>query len=532
MTDNKPIVVLGYLGSQLDAGVGLARWNRWRPTVSLFDRDDVPFVRFEMLYSTAHRRLADQVAADVHKLAPEVDVCLHEMNFEDPWNFEEVYATLHDFVRSYPFRPEEETYWVHLTTGTHVFQICLFLMIESRAIPGVVVQTSPSRDRSAPLSLIDLDLAAYDRLRSRFESRRQEAAGLLKAGIVTRSAVFNRIIDRIERVVTTSTWPILLTGPTGAGKTQLARRIHALRRSRHLVAGELVEVNCATLRGDAAMSTLFGHVRGAFTGALSDRPGLLRQAHQGSLFLDEVGELGLDEQAMLLRAIEDRRFRPLGADAEVESDFQLIVGNNRDLSVAVAEGRFREDLLARINAWTFRLPGLAQRSEDIEPNLDVEVEREAERTGRRVRFNRQARARFLRFAVAPDAAWTGNFRDLNAAVHRMSTLAPAGIIDEDTVADEEERLREAWSGADRVPSAGLVSQVMGEDRAATLDRFDRVQLEDVIAVCRTSRSLAEAGRVLFAASREQRASVNDSDRLRKYLARFELTWDAVSAKSE
>jgi transcriptional regulatory protein RtcR len=149
-----------------------------------------------------------------------------------------------------------------------------------------------------------------------------------------------------------------------------------------------------------------------------------------------------------------------------------------------------------------------------------------------VRFNRQARARFLRFAVAPDAAWTGNFRDLNAAVHRMSTLAPAGIIDEDTVADEEERLREAWSGADRVPSAGLVSQVMGEDRAATLDRFDRVQLEDVIAVCRTSRSLAEAGRVLFAASREQRASVNDSDRLRKYLARFELTWDAVSAKSE
>ena len=138
--------------------------------------------------------------------------------------------------------------------------------------------------------------------------------------------------------------------------------------------GPFVEVNCATLRGDAAMSALFGHVKGAFTGAIRDRPGLLRAADGGLLFLDEVGELGPDEQAMLLRALEEKRFLPVGADKEVKSDFQLIAGTNRDLSDAVRQGRFREDLLARINLWTFQLPALRERREDIEPNLDYELE--------------------------------------------------------------------------------------------------------------------------------------------------------------
>jgi transcriptional regulatory protein RtcR len=105
-----------------------------------------------------------------------------------------------------------------------------------------------------------------------------------------------------------------------------------LKKERRQVQGPFVEVNCATLRGDAAMSTLFGHVKGAFTGAVQDRPGLLRKANGGVLFLDEIGELGTDEQAMLLRAIEDKRFLPMGADREVSSDFQLLAGTNRDLA--------------------------------------------------------------------------------------------------------------------------------------------------------------------------------------------------------
>src|SRR5205085_12241724 len=185
---------------------------------------------------------------------------------------------------------------------------------------------------------------------------------------------------------------------------------------RRKVRGDFVEVNWATLRGEGAMSALFGHVRGAFTGAMRDRPGLLRAANGGVLFLDEIGELGEDEQAMLLGALEEKRFLPLGGDREAHSDFQLIAGTNRDLAARVAGGRFRDDLLARINLWTFRLPRLGERPEAIEPNLLYELEQFARRTGDRVTFAREARERFLRFARSPDATWPANFRDLNGAV--------------------------------------------------------------------------------------------------------------------
>ncbi len=118
-----------------------------------------------------------------------------------------------------------------------------------------------------------------------------------------------------------------------------------------------MEVNCATLRGDNAMSALFGHVKGAFTGAIQARGGLLKEAGGGILFLDEIAELGADEQAMLLKAIEEKRFFPYGSDHETESDFSLIAGTHRNLAQRVSEGLFREDLYARINMWTFALPG-------------------------------------------------------------------------------------------------------------------------------------------------------------------------------
>ena len=275
------------------------------------------------------------------------------------------------------------------------------------------------------------------------------------------------------------------------------------------------------------MSTLFGHVKGAFTGAQSDRAGLLRKAHQGVVFLDEIGELGRDEQAMLLKAVEEKSFFPLGADQETRSDFQLIAGTNRDLREDVRQGRFREDLLARINLWTFRLPALCERPEDIEPNIDYELERHARLNAATVRFNVEARALYLRFAMSPEAEWAGNFRELSASVSRMATLADGGRIGEPVVREEIERLREAWQPAPDESLEGILSA----ERIAGLDLFDRLQLQAVLAVCRRSASLADGGRKLFAATRTKRSSVNDSDRLRKYLARFDLEWARVGERS-
>ena len=537
----KRTVVIGFLGTQLDNGRGAARWEKWRPSVALTRHDDKVIDRFELLYTGAQfEHLVRQVSQDIASVSPETELIAHDLPIKDAWDFEDVYAALYDFANKYPFDPDKEEYLIHITTGSHVAQICMFLMTEARYFPGRLVQTSPPKRQNAnnpgSYALIDLDLSRYDQIAQRFT--REQAAGVafLKSGIATRNARFNTMIDEIERVAIKSKAPMLLMGPTGAGKSFLARRVYELKKSRHQLDGKFIDLNCATLHGDGAASTLFGHIKGSFTGAGADRPGLLRSAHKGLLFLDEIGELGLDEQAMLLKAIEEKRFFPVGADTEVQSDFQLIAGTNRDLGKEVAAGRFREDLYARINLWSYQLPGLAQRPEDIEPNLDHLLARTGTELGRMVRLSAEARTAYLRYAQSPDALWSGNFRDLSASATRLATLADSGRIGLPLVQAEIARLQWLWqphkdardglSGA-RAADAINLRALLGEEALDAMDLFDQLQLAAVLRVCRQARTLSDAGRQLFQASRAQRTVVNDADRLRKYLGRFGLDWDSA-----
>jgi transcriptional regulatory protein RtcR len=537
MIQERALVVIGLLGASLDRGVGPQRWNQWRPTVDLVRHDDLIVTRFELLHTTRDTTLAGVVAGDLASISPETEVRTHVVDFGDPWDFGLVYEALHDFADGYPFETDREDYLVHVTTGTHVAQICLFLLTETRLIPARLVQTAPPRKQKptdpGSITIIDLDLSKYDRLAARFQQRQREDLSFLKAGIDTRSRAFNDVIARIEQVAIASRAPMLIAGPTGAGKSKLARRIFELKKTRQRLAGSFVEVNCATIRGDAAASTLFGHVRGSFTGAVRDRPGLLRSADGGVLFLDEIGELGADEQAVLLRAIEEKQFLPLGADREVRSDFQLIVGTNADLAALVRHGRFREDLLARINLWTFRLPRLAERTEDIEPNLDHELGACSAVVGTRLSMSREARARFLHFATSSDARWPGNFRDFNGAILRMATLAAGGRITTEIVEDEIARLVAAWlamDGSER--TSDLLATLLPRERLAEFDEFDRLQLNEVVRVCRACASLSDAGRRLFGVSRLRKSAANDADRLRKYLVRFGLDWKTIKAETQ
>lgn len=491
--------------------------------MGLCQQADFPIDRLELLHQPRDESMAQKLIDDIAQLSPHTEVRPHTVEINDPWDFEEVYAAFLDFANHYRFDTENEEYLVHITTGTHVAQICWFLLTEARYLPASLLQTSPAPKSAADeavaagiYSVIDLDLSRYTALTSRFQREQQQSVSFLKAGIETRNATFNALIDRIERVAIRSTDPILLTGPTGAGKSVLAKRIFQLRQSRHRVAGKFMAVNCATLRGDNAMSTLFGHVKGAFTGAVTPRAGLLREADGGVLFLDEIAELGLDEQAMLLKAIEEKTFFPFGSDKEVHSDFQLIAGTHRDMQQWVAEGRFREDLYARINMWRFALPGLAQRREDIAPNVEYELRRLANERQTQIRFDKDARERYLAFACSPQAQWRGNFRELSSSVTRMATLAEQGRITLAVAEEEIMLLKASWQ-----------LTTSSADIAMEIDLFDRRQLETVLAVCQRSASLSEAGRELFAVSRQKKANPNDADRLRKYLARFGLSWEIV-----
>lgn len=524
----KKNVAIGMLGTVLDT-IGRkqsSRWNRWRPTIGLCNQSDFKIDRLELLHQPTDNNFAQAVAQDIKQVSPETEVRLVKIVLKNPWDFEEVYTSLLDFAEGYAFNSDEEEYFVHITTGTHVAQICWFLLTESHHLPAKLVQTQPNKCHNDPIlaargtyNIIDLDLSRYNKISARFRQQAENAISYLKAGIATKNGVFNRMIEEIERVAIRSSAPILIIGPTGAGKSFLARRIYELKQSKRKVNGPFVEVNCATLRGDSAMSTLFGHVKGAFTGAQTERAGLLRAANNGVLFLDEIGELGLDEQAMLLKAIEEKRFFPFGGDKEVNSAFQLIAGTNRDLRASIEQGEFREDLFARINLWTYRLPGLAERAEDIEPNLDYELSKYAVEQGEQMRFNSEARKHYVDFATSAEATWSGNFRELSASVTRMATLAESGKITEQIVVREIERLKQGWRGSSQMsPSIELESDI---------DLFDAYQLKSVIEVCKASKNLSEAGRKLFAVSRAQKQNPNDADRLKKYLARFNLSWEKV-----
>ena len=534
---DKKNIVFGFLGNVLDQrGKGRKRWTRWRPTIDICNHPEWPVYRLELIYHTQDSKLLEDIIQDIKTIAPDTQVNPIPVQIQDPWDFEEVYTCLLDIAKIYTFNNEQENYYLNITTGTHVMQICWFLLAESRFYPARLLQPSPpARPLASPenlaaepianqplypsgqINIIDLNLNRYDQILTRFQQYANQATELLKSGIATKNRHYNQLINEIEQVASRSHAPILLCGPTGAGKSFLARQIYRLKLNQHQITGQFVEINCATLSSDNAMSTLFGHIKGAYTGASLGRNGLLRQADNGVLFLDEIGELGLDEQAILLKAIEEKQFYPLGADKLVSSNFQLIAGTNKDLKQAIIRGTFREDLYARINLWSYQLPGLAERKEDIEPNIDFELARFAQEYGTMPRFNQQSRDRYIQFATSAMATWPGNFRELTASITRMATLSIQGNITLEQVENEIRRLQIHWQQV--VFSDALIP--------AEIDEFDRYQLEKVIEVCRKSRTLSEAGRFLFAVSRAQKQRANDADRLKKYLAKFDLSWEQI-----
>jgi two-component system, NtrC family, response regulator GlrR len=240
-----------------------------------------------------------------------------------------------------------------------------------------------------------------------------------RAGIVTASPVMEDLL-RQARLVAQSDASVLIHGASGTGKELLARAIHnASRRS----AGPFVTVNCAAIPEPLLESELFGHRKGAFTGAAYDHKGLFQAADGGTIFLDEIGDMPLALQAKLLRTLQDREVRPVGATQTVPVDARIISATHRDLEARVGSGEFREDLYYRLNVVSFRLPALADRREDIVPLAQHFIRAVAKRYSKDVR------------AFAPEALelligapWPGNVRQLQNVIEQSVALATGAVI--------------------------------------------------------------------------------------------------------
>ena len=274
--------------------------------------------------------------------------------------------------------------------------------------------------------LLFLDRALDDsRVRSEAAALRATLRERFGFGAVRGSSeAMRRALEVAERVAPTDV-PVLLLGETGTGKSLFARALHAASAR---AARPFVAVNCAAVPEALLESELFGHLRGAFTGATADRPGLFAEAHGGTLFLDEIGEMTPALQAKLLRAIESGLVRPVGASKEVAVDVRLIAATHQDLRERVRQGSFREDLLYRLEVVSIDLPPLRERREDLPELVDHFIGEARARHPRSpvVRLSAEAMARVL------DHDWPGNLRELSHAVERAVVLgasAEAGPAD-------------------------------------------------------------------------------------------------------
>ncbi len=267
-----------------------------------------------------------------------------------------------------------------------------------------------------PVDLEELEAIILDYLGCETVSVPRLTVSLPPLGdVVCVSSGFRRVLETAY-LAARSDIPILILGPSGSGKEVVARLI---QQWSHRKDGPFIVANCAGLPESIVESELFGHTKGAFTGAQAERLGYFRAADGGTLFLDEIGDLPLPVQAKLLRALETGEIIPVGSERPIRVDFRLLAATNRDLTALVREGRFREDLLFRINAVEVVIPPLKDRVEDILPLADFFAKRFTQRP---VRFSPQAEACLLAYS------WPGNVRELRNAVQRACLLSQGEII--------------------------------------------------------------------------------------------------------
>ncbi len=334
---------------------------------------------------------------------------------------------------------------------------------------------------SKPVTLATLEVAieravAYQSLRREVGRLRIAVAAAQPIDTIVGDSPAIREVTSLVRKVADSTAPVLITGESGTGKELVARAIHDLSERRH---HPFVAINCAALPPALLESELFGHVRGAFTDARQTRPGLFVQAGDGTLFLDEIGEMPLEMQVKLLRALQERKLRPVGGDVEVAFGARLITATNRDLETAVEEKRFRQDLFYRINVVQVAVPPLRARPGDLLTLTTHFIHKIATRTGKPIATVTEDAARKM---VAYD--WPGNVRELQNCVERAMAL---GILNRITVDELPTKIRE-YREPETVTATGI------PDELITLDEIERRYVRQVLVA--TGNNKTDAARIL------------------------------------
>ncbi len=296
--------------------------------------------------------------------------------------------------------------------NTHGYRIPFLIMTGYGDIPGAVEAVKKGAVDYLPKPVQTEKVLGI--IRKALERKRRDG-NTKQRFYISKSPLALRLQEHIRLVAPVDTLAVLIRGASGTGKEYVARQIHVLSGRSD---ASFIAVDCGVLPKELAASELFGHVKGAFTGATENKTGMFAAANHGTLFLDEVGNLNAEVQRALLRALQEKRYRPVGGKEEIQTDIRLVAATNEDLEKAIAEGRFREDLFHRLNEFPLHVPLLAECIEDIIPLAEFMLDAANQEFSRKVKgFDREVQKRLKSYS------WPGNIRELRMVVRRATLLA-------------------------------------------------------------------------------------------------------------
>jgi formate hydrogenlyase transcriptional activator len=301
--------------------------------------------------------------------------------------------------------------------------------------------------------------------------------------IIGSSAGLVKVLDNVQRVSPTDA-SVLITGETGTGKELIARAIHS---TSNRADKPFIKVNCAALPTSLVESELFGHERGAFSGAIQRRIGRFELAHKGTIFLDEIGEVPLDVQVKLLRVLQEREFERIGGNQVIKTDVRVIAATNRDLSKCIREGEFRADLYYRLNVFPIHLPPLRERRGDIPLLTHFFIQKHASRVGRRIEsVDRDSMERLTQYG------WPGNIRELENLIERALILNNSPVLHVTTELSPE---RPAAPTAEALPAAPAAATATASAHpASSAADLNSIQREHILNMLRETNWVIEGNR--------------------------------------
>lgn len=349
-------------------------------------------------------------------------VGLHLVPVKDPRHYRELYKSLRATCEAVEHAHPAASFHILLTPGTPQVH-ATWVLLAKTVFPATPWQTSEA-DGASRAEVADIPFDVQAEL---VEPARKRALGSARPvqvpGLVFRSDAMARVVQEVGHVASLSDAPILLLGDTGVGKERLARYAHSVS-SRS--AEPFVGLNCAAIPAQLLEAELFGHTRGAFTGAAREREGLFEAASAGTLFLDEIAELAVEAQAKLLRVLQEKELRRVGGTAQIAVNPRIIAATHQDLHAMVKDGRFREDLYYRLAVCPVRIPSLRERTTDIAALVDHFLTTQNKIRRQRKRSEVRCSAAALRLLEL--YAWPGNVRELENAIERVSVLAAGGVL--------------------------------------------------------------------------------------------------------